>query len=184
MPGKGPGDVVSLGVVTRPQGVRGEVRVHPFNKDSDLLLELSEVLLISPRGEARRVRITQARRMPKVVVLRIEGIGTVEDAETLREATVAIPREALPPPERDEFYLVDAVGLAVRLTSGEPVGEVVEIMEYPSVTCLRVRVDEGYLEVPLLPAWVDRVDPEGGEVVLLTIDDLPVEAPRPPKNEG
>ena len=48
---------VPLGEVARPHGVRGEVRVQPYNRDSDLLLQLEEVLVRFPEGDEQEVSV-------------------------------------------------------------------------------------------------------------------------------
>lgn len=172
-------DLVALGVVTKPHGVRGEVRVHPYNKDSDLLLHLDEVLL---RGEEEVTTcgISAARRGPKGVVLcRLEGSDSYEIAESLRGVELCIPRAALPPAEQGEWYHVDLVGLTAldetAAPDAGPLGEVMDVIDYPSVDVLVVRwADDGaFSEVPLVDAHVGAVDLEAGTVVLRDWADLP-----------
>ena len=42
---------VALAEVARPHGVRGEVRLRLYNRDSDLLLEQDDVLVRFPRSK-------------------------------------------------------------------------------------------------------------------------------------
>ena len=172
--GDEPSSAVELGVITRPHGVRGEVRVHPWNPDSTLLAELESVLLLEETGP-RRVRVESARKMPKVFVLTLEGVRGVEAAEALRGVHIGVPRDELPELEEDEVYLVDLVGLAVT-QGGRRIGEVVEVLEYPSIECLRVECEDGFREIPLNRPWVEDVDLEAGEVRVGDLDDVPLEA--------
>ena len=73
--------LVELGVITRPQGVRGEVRVHPFNPDSDLLAKLEEVVLVDESGTTRTMKVRASRRAPKAFLMSFEGIATRDDAD-------------------------------------------------------------------------------------------------------
>ncbi len=45
---------VPLAEVARPHGVRGELRLRPYNGDSDLLLGLDEVLVRLPTARNTR----------------------------------------------------------------------------------------------------------------------------------
>ena len=165
-------ELVALGVVTRPQGVRGEVRVHPFNPDSNLLGELEEVFLVSEEGE-RRVSVKAARRAPKVFLMALEGVSSREDVEALRGLEVAVPRSALPETEEDEYYLVDLPGLEV--WQGEArVGTVLRVHEYPSMECIEVEFEDGLRELPLLPPWVEEVDLEASVVRIGDCADVPL----------
>ncbi len=47
---------VPLAEVARPHGVRGELRLRPYNQDSDVLLDLDEVAVRIPAGPAGPAR--------------------------------------------------------------------------------------------------------------------------------
>ena len=91
---------VCLGVVTRPHGVRGEVRVHPFNQDSDLIGTLRSVRLrVAGAGDELSVyKVRNSRRAPKVWLLALEGVQSMESAEALRGHELCITRAEMPPP--------------------------------------------------------------------------------------
>ena len=166
---------VELGVVARPQGVKGEIRVHVFNPDSTLLEELAEVFLIGEAGEEPAlVGIQSARRGPKATLLRLEGVSSREDADALRGYTLCVPRSALPELDEGEYYHADLIGLEA-FERGESIGTVVDVLDYPSAECLKVERPDGFLEVPMLPKWLDRVDVDAGKVLLKDLDDIPLQ---------
>jgi 16S rRNA processing protein RimM len=164
---------VEIGRITRPHGIRGEVRVELHWEGSDTLAVVREVTLarrgtiIGPR------RIFQARRgAGKVWLVKFEGVDDRDAAEVLRGATVSVPREALPELEPGEYYLSDLVGARVVGPDG-PVGTVVEIRVHPSVDTLVVSTADGRtLEQPLAEPWVSNVDADAGLVELSTTDGL------------
>jgi len=178
--GSSPEPLIALGVVTRPHGVRGELRVHPYNPDSELLLSLERVWL--QRGDERRpVKITAARRHQDVFLLTLVGVGDRESADALRGFEVAVPRDVLPEPAEDEFYHADLIGLAAVGTDGSALGTVSTVIQYPSVDCLELRDDDGVREVPLLETYVPEIDLEAGRVVVAHWDDFelrPAKGPR------
>lgn len=166
-----PERLVALGAVVRPHGVRGELRVHRFNPESTLLLETGVVWL--REGHApREVRVESARAHGASVLLVLEGCRSREAAELLRGAEVCVSREALPPPDEDEVYHADLLGLRVRTDDGAVSGEVVEVLTYPSAECLLVRSEEGDREVPFLAPYLVRVDLAAREVVVAHLEDL------------
>lgn len=168
---------VELGVIARPHGVRGELRVHLFNPDSTLLEELGEVFL-RPKGQSPSlVEIAGTRRGPKALLMHLAGVESREAADALRGSILCVPRSALPKLEEGEFYLADLIGL-VAYEGSDPIGSVVEVLDYPSVECLRVQVEAGYLEVPMLPRWLERIDLADGKVHLKDLKDIPVQKAR------
>jgi len=169
---------IELGVIARPQGVKGEVRVHVFNPESTLLEELAEVFLVGEEDEEPAlVEILSARRGPKALLMRLEGVSSREDVEGLRGYMLCVPREALPELEDGEYYHADLIGLEA-FEGSEAIGKVIDVVDYPSAECLKIERPGGFLEVPMLPKWLDRVDVEAGRVHLKDLDDIPLQKSR------
>jgi 16S rRNA processing protein RimM len=159
--------------VARPHGIKGELRLKVYNPASDLLRRRPPVLLRLPDGSEREASITMAREVDKALLVQIAGVDDRNAAEALRGAEVCVPRASLPPPGEGEFYAWDVEGAAAVLTSGEPVGQVIELTSYPTCDVLVVvRPDGKRIEVPLVEAYVARVDAERGVVELVTVDGL------------
>ena len=166
---------IELGVIAKPHGIHGEIRVHVFNPDSTLLRELAEVFLIGGEDEEPAlVEIESTRQGPKALLMRLAGVDSREDVETLRGYTLCVPRAALPELEEGEYYHADLIGLEA-FVGDEAVGEVIDVIDYPSAACLKIRRPGGYVEVPMLPRWLDRVDVKAGKVHLKDLDDIPLQ---------
>lgn len=164
---------VPLAEIARPHGVRGEVRLNLYNAESDLLLDVDEVLLRLKDGKEHEVSVDQARRADKTILLKLHSVDDRDRAEALRGAVVCVPREAFPPLEEGEFYACDVEGAEVRVKDAR-VGTVERLAEYPTTHVLVVKKDDGMsIEVPLTDAFVERVDTEARVVTLSTLEDLP-----------
>jgi ribosomal protein L35AE/L33A len=79
---------VPLAEVMRPHGVRGELRLRLFNKDSDLLLSLDEVLVRFPEGDEQEVSVDGARRANDAILMKLHSVDDREGADELRGAIV------------------------------------------------------------------------------------------------
>lgn len=161
-----------MGCITRPHGVRGEVKVQLYWQDSEALFTSERVLVRHPTlGEQWR-RITAARRTNKLVILGLEGVAERDAAEGLRGAVLAVPRAALPPLEPGEYYLVDLVGAEVTC-AGEVLGVVIEVRPYPTVDAVVIEdaTARRYVQ-PLSPPWLERVDAEARRILLTSKDGL------------
>ena len=91
-------------------------------------------------------------------ILRLAGSATRDDAEALRGQELWVPRTAAPPLGDDEFWAEDLVGCRV-VDGARDVGEVAELLAYPSCEVLEVRRAEGgSLLVPLVRDAVRGVD--------------------------
>ncbi|MGB5811358.1 MAG: ribosome maturation factor RimM [Polyangiales bacterium] len=170
--------LIELGVIARPQGLTGELRVHVYNPESTLLEGLGEVFLLSEDDPTPSlVDVVSARRGPKALLMRLAGVDSREDAESLRGFVLAVPRQALPALDEGEFYHADLIGL-VAYEGERAVGPVLEVIDYPSVECLRVETTEGFLEIPLIAPWLDRVDIEAGKIHVKALEEIPVQKGR------
>jgi 16S rRNA processing protein RimM len=165
---------VPLAEVARPHGVRGELRLKLYNTDSDILLELDEVLVRLPGGDEHEVSIDGARRADQAILMKLHSIDDRDRAEELRGAVLCVRRGAFPPLEPGEFYACDVEGAEVLAPDGRALGRVRELRAYPSVDALIVDAADGGepWEIPLVEAFVRDVDVGAGKVSLATLDGL------------
>ena len=161
-----------LAEVARPHGVRGELRLKLYNRDSDLLLSLEQVVLQHPDGERNLVDIVEARRANDAILMRLKGCDDRDHADELRGAQFLAPRDIFPALDEGEFYVCDIVGARVVAPEGE-VGSVEDVLSYPSCDALVVRAPDGErLELPLVESVVDEIDVAGGVVKVTARDPL------------
>ncbi len=170
---------VPLAAVARPHGVRGELRLSPFNRDSDLLLALDEVLLRFPDGEEQEVSVDAARRANDAILMRLFSVDDRDRAENLRGALVCARRGDFPALGAGEFYACDVEGALVVVAASESLtdgsstelGRVRTLRTYPTVDVFVVDAADGGepWEVPLVDAVVRSVDVEANLVTLATM---------------
>ena len=169
---------VPLAEVARPHGVRGELRLRLYNSDSDLLLELDEVLVRFPDGEEQEVSVDGARRADDAILMKLHSVDDRDRAEELRAAVVCARRSDFPPLEDGEFYACDVEGARVVVDDGEggtrEVGRVRAMRVYPATSVLVVDAGDGgrAWEVPLVDSVVRSLDVPGGTVTLATMDGV------------
>jgi 16S rRNA processing protein RimM len=183
--------LVPLGVIVSAHGVRGELRVKLLNPASELIESLDHVWLRRTGDATRRVPVRSVHRHQSALLLvTIPDCSDRDAAEALRGTELCVPRAELPTLEPDEFYLVDLLGLEVRLPDGSPIGVVEDTIEYPASQVLRVRLrvsstaadgpEEagGVIEVPIFDPYVVEVQLDARAVIVDHLEDLEVEHPR------
>ncbi|HXX70623.1 MAG TPA: ribosome maturation factor RimM [Polyangiaceae bacterium] len=173
---------VPLAEVSRAHGVRGEVRLRPFNRHSDLLLSLDEVLLRFPDGTEHEVSVDGARRAGDAVLMKLFSVDDRDAADDLRAVVVCAKRSDFPPLEAGEFYACDIEGARVLCPDSggarEPgmveLGTVRELRTYPSMDILIVDASDGGApyEVPLIDSIVRMVDVIQSVVLLSTLQGV------------
>lgn len=163
---------VPLAEVARPHGVRGEVRLKLFNRESDVLLSVDEVLVRLPEGGGEHeVSVDGARRADAAILLKLHSVDDRDRAEEIRGALICARRRDFPELDPGEFYACDVEGAAVFL-GADRIGEVVELLSYPAAEALLVRGDDGDREVPLVSAYVASVDVGARRVELASLEGI------------
>ena len=173
--------LVPLGVIAKPHGIRGELRVHLYNPDSSLLQGLEEVLLRTQEGEISVVGLKSFGRGKGFLRVQLEGADSREIAESLRGVELCVPRASLPALPEGEHYFFDLEGLDAVAEDGTVIGQVSRVVALPSVDCLRVAVDGGFVEIPMLERYFLRVNYEARQIFVSCVEELPVEPLRKPK---
>jgi 16S rRNA processing protein RimM len=161
------GDLVVIGEVTRPHGLRGELRVVPHTDRPERFEGLAECLLWDPASDARsRHRIAGVRRQGEAVLLSLAGCDSPEGATALVGRLVALPRsQALPPPP-GHVYPWQLVGCRVVTEDGAVVGEVSGIEPSPAHDLWVVRGAAREHLIPAVPEIVQEVDVDARRVVI------------------
>jgi 16S rRNA processing protein RimM len=135
-----PDKLIQVARVAGAFGVRGEVRITTFTEDP---MSLGAFKALLRQDGAPALTLTSARPVKGGVVARAKEIETREQAEAARGLRLFIPREALPAPEEDEFYLTDLIGAAVETPDGERLGEVKSVQDFGAGDLLEVQPASG-----------------------------------------
>ena len=166
--------LVVLGRLTKPHGVKGDIRVE-YYADSAELLE-KPLMLRAGRFAPRPVRIRDWHLWKDQLILSIEGCNDRSAAEQLRGQELLIDASFLPEAEEDEPYLRDLIGLSVRLEDGTVVGELEDI-DFPAgqeMWSIRAPEAEGGHEIlfPSVPEFVLDIDLSAGTATIAPPEGL------------
>lgn len=129
-------DLVQVGRVAGAFGVRGEVRITSFTAEPLALVDYKT--LVREDGSPA-LTLTSGRAAKGGVVARAAEVETREQAEALRGLKLYIPRDVLPEPDEDEFYVTDLIGLAVQTPEGEPLGTVKSVQDFGAGDLLEIQ---------------------------------------------
>ncbi len=156
-----------IGLIGRPHGVRGAVRVRPTGPTLASLAP-GEAVEVRPAGggPARRLVVAERRGTGERPVLAFEGVTTREQAAVLGGAEVAVaPERIVPLDDPDTFYVRDLIGCRV-LVGERPAGPVTEVHGGPANDVLEVAAEEGPLLVPFTADAIRELDVPGRRIVV------------------
>ena len=156
--------LIRVGRVAGAFGVKGEIRIATYTEQPMSLLSYGA--LLDQRG-AVRLSLTTARESKGGLIGRAKGIETKEQADALRGVILHVDRASLPPPDEDEFYLTDLIGLAAIAPDGTALGKVRSVQDFGAGDLLEVEPPAGNTwYAPFTRAVVTTVDIAGGKVVI------------------
>lgn len=146
---------LEIGKIVAVFGVRGEVKVQPW-ADSPEFVASFDVLHWKSGDE---VIIERARVQKNMVVMKISGIDTVEDAQKLRNRVLFMDREDI---ELEDgcYFVQDLIGLEViDNQSGVRYGRIVDVSQTGANDVYHIENDDGkLLLVPAIPDVVNSTD--------------------------
>ena len=161
-------EYLSVGIVLKPHGLKGEIKVKPLTDEERRFDTLSRVYLGEEEG-CKELEITARRYDKGFVYLKLEGLDTVKAVEPYRHRTLWIPRQMARILPKDTFFIADLIGCRARTLTGEDLGEITDVLETGGNDVYVVNGPKGEVLIPALKKVVVRVDlPEGFVVVDLT----------------
>ncbi len=149
---------VLAGIIVKPQGIKGEVKVQAFVDKPDGFCALSEVMIAD-----KVFRILKARANREDVFLLLEGIADRNAAEELRGQKVYVDKQAAEALKEGEFFIEDIVGIDAFVDS-EHIGTVKEVRPNRAADILVIGGPKNYL-VPFVNKAVVQVDLEMRRIV-------------------
>jgi len=161
---------LTVGRVVRPHGVRGELRAEILTDSPERLPQLPRVYL----GRRQTPYKVQSVRLHKgLMLLQLEGVADRDAAETLRGALVQIAVQDALPLDEGEYYEYQVVGIEVETEEGEPLGEIVEVLNLPEANDVFVVAGErGEVLLPATQEVVVDLDLEARRLVVHLLPGL------------
>jgi 16S rRNA processing protein RimM len=147
-----PDDAVEVGVIVDAYGLKGGVKIAPHAQQhsGNALLSAKHWWLM--QGHERWLAACVSARMHgEVLVAQLDGIADRDAALALRGTRIHLGRSEFPPPDDDEFYWVDLIGLDVVNEAGVALGQVAGLIDNGAHSVLRV-VDQAAQAEPATPA--------------------------------
>lgn len=146
-------EFVVIGKLGSTYGIRGWLKVFSFTEGVQDILQYSPWYLESSAGW-QTIEVKDGREHGKLVVAKLKGYDTPEQARLLTGKQIAVKRSQLPALQKNEFYWTDLVGLTVINQHGETLGEIAYLMETGSNDVIVVKVNGKEYGIPYLPDTV------------------------------
>lgn len=167
-----------IGVITRPHGVHGEVKVYPTTDYPERFEEVEDVILRSSRGDIR-TKIEDVRYFKNLAIVKFDCLQTPEQARLYAGCDIMISREQAQPLEEGEYYIADLIGCEViadensKDLSGRSLGIVRDVLQ-TGANDVYVVEQPGGKEIlfPVIKDCIRDVDIENGRITVYVMPGL------------
>jgi 16S rRNA processing protein RimM len=152
------GEWVTVGRIVRPHGNRGQVVVAPETDFGADRFKVGATLGLWRDGRVESLTIVESRPQKGRWIVGFDRSTSIDEAETLRNAELQIPAEALHALEAGQYYAHDLVGCRVESVDGAVIGRVRSVDLAAGTPLLVVGSDRGEVLVPLAEPICRRID--------------------------
>jgi 16S rRNA processing protein RimM len=135
-----PDKLVLIGRVAGAFGVRGEVRITAFGDDPMALLTYRH---LKRKDGSPAFTLLSGRAAKGELIAKTEPLLVKEAIDALRGLELYVDRDQLPPPDEDEFYLTDLIGLRAETPEGEALGVVIAVQNFGAGDILEIEPADG-----------------------------------------
>lgn len=162
---------ILVGVFGGPHGIRGELRLKSYTAHP---AAIGDYGALYDKSGARNFTLEALRPAGKdMLVVRVKGVSDRNAAEALNGIELFAARKAFPPPEQEEFYHVDLIGLRVENEGGELLGSVVALHNFGAGDILELApppdaLDRTTAMLAFTRSLVPVVDVAAGRIVVAT----------------
>ena len=163
---------LEIGQIVNTFGIKGMVKIKPFTDDINRFDRLKKIYISNKNGK-KEYQIQEVKYHKNMVLMKLEGVDTPEQADLLRQSYLLVDRADEEPLEEGVYYIVDLLGLEVYTDDNKLLGKVDDIFNTGSNDIYVVK-DEMWKQIllPGIPDVLKNVDLEKGRITVHLIPGL------------
>ncbi len=161
-------DLIPAGQIVNTHGLRGDVKIMPWADYPAFLLEFNRFFI-----DGKEYAIQRAVLQKSMVLAKLEGVDSIDDAAKLRQKEISIAREDVEL-EDGTVFIADLIGLKV-LAGDREIGTVADVMTMPGNDVYVVKGEKEYL-IPAVREFVKEIDTDAGIIRVRLIEGMQSDA--------
>ncbi len=163
---------LEIGQIVNTFGIKGMVKVNPFTDNIKRFDKLETIYIENKEGK-KEYQIEEVKYQKNMVLLKFNGIDTIEQAEELRQSYILIDRDKEEPLKEGTYYIVDLIGLEVYTDEGKLLGVVDDIFNTGSNDVYVVKDELGkQILLPGIPEVLKEISLERKRITVHLIPGL------------
>ncbi|MDO5038187.1 ribosome maturation factor RimM [Clostridium sp.] len=154
-----------VGKIVNTHGLKGEVKVIPSTEDVNNFKRYEVIFIDGIERKILGVKFQKDR-----VILKIEGIDFIDDAEKYKNKIIEVPRDMEPELPEDTFYARDLIGIHVFDTEGNDLGPIYDVIETKNNDVYWIREPKELL-IPVLKDIVLDINLEDEKIIIRPVGE-------------
>ena len=147
-------EIIKIGVVAKPQGIRGELKITPYTDDVSRFNGLKNVII-----DDKTYTVTSARACVDYAIISILGVNDRNTAELFRGKFLYVLRADAVKPKDGSYFIVDIIG-SMLIAGGKEIGKVVDVTSLKTDVFTVLTTSGKIMRFPFLKDVIENVDVE------------------------
>lgn len=160
-------EYIVIGKIMSSKGYQGHLKVAVETDFPQRYTPSSKVFIDGSQAVIESVDWHKGR-----AIVKIEGLDAWEEAEELTGKTIEIHNSQLFDLGKDEYYHFQLIGLKVKTTSDEVIGELTDILSMSSADVYVVKGENGEILIPATDEVIKSIEPESGFLIIEPVPGL------------
>lgn len=152
-----------IGQIINTHGIKGEVKVYPLTEDVTKFKRLKKVLVNGTEMNILGVKFQKDR-----VILKLEGVDTMNDAETYKQKYIEIPRAEEPELPEGTYYVADLKECTVFDNEGKELGKIFDVISTKNNDVYWIKNPKELL-IPVLDEIVLDIDMDNRKIIIAPV---------------
>lgn len=161
-------NILEIGQIVNTRGLKGEVKIMPWCDDPSVFEELDFILI-----DNREYGIEYVKYHKNFVILKLDGIDSIDEAEKYKNKTMFVYRDMLGELPEGTYYICDLLGCCVKTVNGEILGEIDDVIKTGSNDVYSVRNDGGkQVLIPVIDDVIREINIDEKYVIIELLKGL------------
>ncbi len=163
---------IEIGKIVNTHGIKGEVKIYTYTDDIEAFKKLKKLYLVMKSGEQKEYKVQSMKIQKSMLLVKLEGIDTVEQGNSLRETIVKRERKNNEL-EEDEYFIADLIGLKVYEDNGAYLGILDDVLKPGANDVYVVKLEDGTdLLLPVIDQVVKDINLESQKITVNVMEGL------------
>lgn len=165
-------EYLEIGQIVNTFGIKGQVKINPLTDDIGQFKKLKEIY-IEKNKKLELYKIENVKYHKNMIILKLQGIDTPEQAEKYRNCYIKINRKNARKLPEGTYFIVDLIGLDVYTDEEKLLGNLEDIYNTGSSDIYVVRTPEGkQILLPAINEVIKKVDMKNKKIIVHIIEGL------------